>query len=259
MGKQTTKMPRALGRAKLVSPYHSLDNALGVARVLHENGGGPCSADQLLSFLGYKSIRSGMYQMRTSAARQFGLIQNSRDNISVTQLAEDILNPFLPEQATSARRDAFLNVELYKNIYNRFKGRALPPEKGLHNFLRQEYHLTENRVGPATRIFLASADQAGFLKESGGAFRLVEPVISASVQVNAGEPKVSAKVDAKAEEAGASPALIGTHKAIIGLLEELPEPKSAWPLEEKEAFKKAFLTTLDLIYPTQGEKLKEEN
>lgn len=245
----TPKKPNARqgARAKLAYPYYPLDNALRIAELIHKNAGGPCTPHQLVGFLNYTSVRSGAYQMRTSAARQFGFIRYSKDGISVTERAEKILNPVMPEDAIAAKSDAFLAVDMYEQIYEKFKGRVLPPEEGLKNLLRQEYNLSGDRAGPATRVFLASAEQAGFLKESGGKLRLVEPVIRSSGAKPAPE-KESATPEVEKPDLDS----VGIHSAILGLLQELPSAKKSWTKSQKEAFKTAFLATLDLIYPAEG-------
>ena len=245
-------------RAKLSYPYFNMISSLAVARAVHEKGGGSCTPDQLAAFLSYKSVKSGTYQTRTSAARQFGFIQSGNSKIAVTDRAQKILNPVMPEDAALAKVDAFLEVGLFNAIYEQFQGSTLPHKVGLKNLFTQSYGLSKDRSGPAIRVFLESAEQAGFFETTGDQSRLIKPSTRPSTE----EPKPrkspeqdhdggSRKPPSTGGRGGGPP---GVHTAIVGLLRELPAPGTTWKKSKKDAFKAAFAATLDFIYPTDDEE-----
>jgi hypothetical protein len=43
--------------------------------------------------------------------------------------------------------------------------------------------------------------------------------------------------------------LLDIHPALLGLLSKLPKPEEGWSLDRKEAFQRAWIATLDFLYP----------
>ena len=110
------------GRATCSYPYFNMNTSLGVARAIHEEYGGSCTPDQLAKTLKYRSVKSGTFTTRTSAARQFGFITSGNGKISTTERGHIILNPVKEEDAISARAGAFLSVDLFDKIYQKYLG-----------------------------------------------------------------------------------------------------------------------------------------
>lgn len=250
---------KAATRSSVGYPYFDLNQSLEVARAIHEKGGGTCTTDQLAAFLGYKSVNSGTYQTRVSAAKQFGLIRSEGGMISVTERAHQILSPVMPEDSVNARADAFLSAQLFNEIFEKYRGGTIPPEVGLKNLLLQSYGLSQDRVGPAVRVLMDSADQAGFFTASGDRSRLIRPAVKATNGAGSGgaqqvvsEPEQPVEKQRMLGGGGDGPA--GVHTAIIGLLRDLPPSGSVWPAKQKARFVKAFQATLDFIYPSDEEE-----
>ena len=251
-----------LNRAKFAYPYFNMKSSLDVARLIYEKGGGSCTPDQLAAFLDYKSVKSGTYQTRTSASRQFGFVQSGGGEISITERAQNILNPVMPEDAILAKTEAFLAVELFNQIYQQFQGKTLPPGVGLKNLFTQMYNLTNDRVGPAIRVFFQSAEYAGFFATGGNRSRLIKPPINISDRKPNSDIQMESQPQNEGQQkpkwtggGGGEPP--GVHSAIIGLLRELPAPGNTWKKSKKDAFKTAFAATLDFIYPTDDEAIGE--
>jgi hypothetical protein len=150
-------------------PGYSLADSVHVAKVIYERGGGSASPEHLASYLEYKSTSNGAYLSRVGAARVFGLIAKSGNLLVPTPLAHRILSPVYPEDAKKALVEAFLNVDLFKRVYEDFKGRELPPEFGLKNALRNQYGVVSGRVDTALRSLQESAETAGFFETRMGA------------------------------------------------------------------------------------------
>ena len=243
------------GRSKVSYPYFDADASLEVARLLHVKGGGSATPDQMAAFLGYKSVKSGTYQTRTSAARQFGFIRYENGTIAVTERAHKILNPVMPDDASYAKAEAFLSIELFDEIYKKFQGQTIPPEVGMKNLLIQTFGFSSDRAGPAVRVLMDSAEQCGFFSASGDRSRLIKPAIKTIGEKHVAHEQSQQKpLEEKSRQSpsgGGEPP--GVHSAIIGLLRELPAPGSPWTKSKKKAFKAAFSATLDFIYPTDEE------
>jgi hypothetical protein len=255
----------APGRSGVASPYFDLDASLAVAHAIQQQGGGTASPDQLAHWLGYKSTGSGTYVTRVSAAsKHFGLVDNSGDRLALTERAKTILSPVMPEDAVNAKVDAFLSVQLFSKIYEQYRGTQLPPEMGLKNLLLSTYKVLPDRVGQALRVFLNSAEQAGFFSTTGDRSKLIKPAIAqtstsvASTTKPDGMPPPT--VDAIVHEkqrtiGGGDGGAGGVDTAIIGLLRKLPMQGASWTAAEQTRFLTAFTHTIQFLYPTEdGEK-----
>lgn len=244
-------------RSGVTSPYFDLASSIVVAEAIYKNGGGTCTSDQLIAWLGYKTTGSGTYLTRVSAAnKHFGLIEVSGDRIMVTERAKKILAPVMPEEAVNAKIEAFLSVQLFAKVFEHFRGNTLPPEGGLKNLFLNTYKILPDRVSQAVRVFLNSAEQAGFFSTTGDRTRLVKPSTNASTAVSA---PVSSRQTEQATpperpRGGGDGPPPGVHSAIIGLLRELPLPGTQWSAQKKQRFLEAFKATVDFIYPDEEEK-----
>jgi hypothetical protein len=252
---EAAKSENASVRAGLNSPYFDLDSSIKVADMIYNRGGGSCTSDQLAAWLGYSTTRSGTYLTRVSAAnKHFGLIEQTGDRFSVTERGKTILAPVMPEDAINAKVNAFLAVPLFSKVYDNYKGGQLPPEIGLKNLFQNTFKVLPDRVSQALRIFLNSAEQAGFFSTTGDRSRLVRPTASApssAVQSTPIKEEAPAPVE-KARVGGGDGPTGGIDSAIAGLLRKLPQP-GPWNAKEKKRFKDAFLSAIDFLYPDEGE------
>lgn len=253
----------AVGRSGITSPYFDLAASVAVSQAIQQQGGGTSSPEQLAHWLGYKSTGSGTYMTRISAAtKHFGLINNSGNAFVLTERAKTILSPVMPEDATAAKVEAFIAVPLFAKVYEQFKGSPLPPEVGLKNLFLNTYKVLPDRVSQAVRVFLNSAEQAGFFSTSGDRSRLIKPTVTqASIPSKAHTPSqdsIPAKVDSHVQEkrsSGGDGGAGGVDTAIIGLLRKLPTQGSSWTKAEQTRFITAFTHTVQFLYPTDdGEK-----
>jgi len=155
-------------RSEASFPGYDLSDSVEVARAVHVKGQGVASAEHLASYLGYKGTNNGAYLTKVGAARAFGLVAKNGNLFVPTSLAQRILAPVYPNDALQALADAFLNVDLFKRIYEDFKGKELPQGLGMKNALRNIYGVLPARVDLALRTLLDSADTAGFFSTTAG-------------------------------------------------------------------------------------------
>jgi hypothetical protein len=143
-------------------------------------GGGQATPDQMAAHLGYKGTNNGAYLTKMGATTLFGLVDKNGPVFVATPLAHRIISPTYPHDQKKALVEAFLNVPLFKRIYDDFKGKELPPEFGMKNALRLQYGVTQTRVNEAYRSLMESADTAGFFETKNGArTHLIMPLIQA--------------------------------------------------------------------------------
>jgi hypothetical protein len=174
-------------------PANDLKSSIEVPRLLHVKGGGSATPDQLAAHLGYSGTNNGAYLNRVAAAVAFGLIQKVGPVYQPTTLAHHILSPTYPHDTKKALVDAFFNVQLFKQIYDEFKGKELPPEFGMKNALKLTYGVAPNRLAEAYKSLMESAETAGFFETKNGArTHLILPLIQAipgAAMPKAEEPK----------------------------------------------------------------------
>src|SRR5438270_530466 len=239
-------------RSAFTAPYFDLESSIKVARVIYEKGGGSCTADQLANWLDYASTRSGTFLTRVSAAnKHFRLIEQNGDHFIITENAEKILAPVMPEDTTNAKAEAFLSAPLFGKVYEQFKGSQLPPEVGLKNLFQSTYKVTPDRVANAVRIFLNSADQAGLLVRSGDRSRLIRPTPAFAPARSAKSPEDASPVPPEKPRGGGGDGPTGVHSAIIGLLRELPPPGTPWNQQKRDQFLLTFDNLIKLLYPAE--------
>lgn len=235
-------------RALASYAYFDLQDSLAVAKAIHDNAGGSCTLDQLASYLKYKSTSSGTFQTRLSAAKQFGFVRAEGAQIVVTDRAMQIISPVMPEDAINAKADAFLGVGLFGKVYEKFKGTTIPPKVGLRNLFMTSYGISTERVDPAVRVLMDSAEQAGFFPQ-GDQSRLVRPAVKPQAARTGSDDHPKEPPAPPRHSGGGGDGPTGVHPAIVGLLRELPPAGSKWPKKAKERFVKAFLASLEFVYP----------
>jgi hypothetical protein len=213
-------------------PYGDLNDAVEVARAMYLNAGGSGGSwEQLASWLGYGSTSSGAFRNKVATARIFGLTETKSGGATLTTLGLRIVDP---SKERAARATAFLNVPLYRRIYDDHLGMTLPPDSGL------EQEMVTLGVSPkqkvrARQIFQRSADQAGFFGL--GRNKLVMPrtdlpaLAAAASTLPSGDTPQNGTVT-------------GLHPLIVGLLHTLPEPGSAWSQDRR----RHWLDTADHVF-----------
>lgn len=241
-------------------PYFDLDDSIKVAHAIHERGGGTCSRAQLAAFLDYKTVTSGTFVSRIYAAKQFGLVEFSGESVSCTDRANRILHPVFPEDETAARVDAFLAVPLFRRVFETFDGKQLPSEVGLQNLLKNTFGIVPDRIKPALRVLLNSADQAGFFATTGNKSRMIRPVVMQAAATKTDVAQVTTKSDPPADfqktvtgGGGGDGTPPGVHPALVAILRELPRSGTEWPKSKKDRFIVGFRGILDIVFPDPEE------
>ncbi len=244
-------------------PYYNLKQCETVAETIHDKGGGACSREQLATLLKYSGTNNGGFLTKVSAAKAFGLIEESGGTLRLTARAKTILSPVMPIDAERARADAFLSIEFFKTIYERFKGTTLPQEAGLKNLLQNTYSIIPSRVVPSLTILLDSADRAGFFKATGNRSKMVYPIMGqdgAEVARGKTDDPPSEDQPPRDENGGKKRGAGGGDDggndndppipaALLGLITQLPPVGTILPPKRRAALSAAFKSAIDFLYP----------
>lgn len=234
-------------RSTIQFPYNDLDDAVRIAKAVHENAGVQCTLDQLAAYV-KQPITSGGFRVSVSTAAMFGLTENERGVVRLTELGRHIANPAKEEEAHA---EAFLRVPLYAHLYENYKGFTIPPPAALEKFI-QEAGVVSKQTDRARRAFMRSARQAGFFAH--GEDRLVRPSAGRGPGT---KPIEDVKPTADAKPKGGSgggngPDFSALHPFIQGLLKTLPEPESDWPVDARAKWLQTAASIFDLIYQGEG-------
>ena len=235
-------------RSKISFPYNDLDDGVVVARAIYEHFGTECTIDQLAGAM-KSTANSGTFRIRVSTARIFGFVTTSRGEVALTDLGQAIVDR---AREKDARAHAFLNVPLYRAIYEKYRGNVLPPAAALESEMKSLGVATKQ--GDKARLaFDRSAQQAGFYEH--GKNRLIKPGGAGAPADQAQQPGASDDAEALPDDTrngGGGPPTTPLHPFIAGLLQTLPEPETDWPARERAKWLETAANIFDLIYEGEG-------
>ena len=232
-------------RSSIGFPYQTLDEAVELATAIHKNvGAGECDDDQLAPWLS-SSQKSSSYRLRVYASKMFGLIESQPPGVhKLTDLGRRIVDS---SQADAAKAEAFLEVPLFRAVFDKYRGNSLPPAAALE----REFHMlgvSQKQTGKARSSFERSAQSAGYFNQ--GRDRLVKPGFAENTGAPLQPPPSEIDDPPKRGENGGGG---GTrHPFVEGLLQTLPSPNTVWSIEGRVAWLKAAATCFDLIYQGEG-------
>lgn len=150
---------------KLVQyPRIDLSEALRVARVAYDLGGS-ASSGLVADKIGM-SEGGGAFQARLSSTAKYGLIVRKGDIVSATGLATDIFTAYSEDERKALQFKAFLNVPLFRDIYERFSHSKLDLSI-FEKILVREYSVDRKIASSVARYFVRSAEQIGVMSADG--------------------------------------------------------------------------------------------
>lgn len=235
-------------RSSILFPYQTLDDAIAIAKAIHELHGSSCQYDQIAAHLKQSPNSSG-FRIQVGSAKTFGLVTTGQGTVTLTTLGTKICDP---QQERAARVEAFLAVPLYNAVYEKFKGNALPPTTGLEAAV-VSMGVAQKQKERARQVLQRSAQQAGFFQF--GNDRLVLPAFKASAApiVNPPEPEEPEKKKTKDEDDEE------LHPFIRGLLKKLPAPDSEWPMDGRAKWLQTAANIFDLMYTDSDDSRRSIN
>lgn len=236
-------------------PYSDLEEAISIASALLAAGGFPCEPDQLAAAM-KQTPSSGSFRQKVATARMFGLIETVQNKYQLTALGFAIMDA---NRQKAARADAFLNVPLYRKVYDAFRNQQLPPRPLALERTFAGFGVAPKQTANARIAFDRSAQQSGYF-EQGGRDRLVRPPVGSAV-ANGLAPQsetvgsdFAPPPDRDREKAGNGGGGSGSgyHPFVMGLLETLPASGTVWTIEGRAAWLEAAASAFKLIYKGDG-------
>ena len=237
-------------RSTIDFPYLSLDIAVDVAKAVYARSGfHSCEQDELAAQMG--QVISGAFRQKTSAARSFGIIKkDGRTAFCLTDLGKRVVQD---SSEKAALVEAFLAVELYSAIFDKYRGHTLPPDKALERSMG-ELGVSSKQTDRARQAFQKSANHAGFFDS--GDNRLVRPNIrvplSDHIHDSSGKLQgdtISDQRNVENDENDSRAASVSRfHPFIEGLLQTLPQEGEDWSGTDRVKWLKLAASAFDMIY-----------
>jgi hypothetical protein len=235
-------------RSEIEFPYSDLESAVEIGKTIHDKAGSSCEVDELAAWMG-QTASGGTFRTRLGAARMFGLIETGQGRVALTQLGRDVLDD--SGNGRASRVTAFLNVELFRVMYDQYKGNALPPPPAIERQMEQ-LGVSPKQKERARQTFMKSAQYAGFIDTSTG--RFVKPGI---VPKDDGQRQQDRPVDSDRSRSsgsgdGSEPPAIDP--IIGGLLKRLPKTGDVWPEVDRKLWLQLLEGSFKLIYKDAPEE-----
>lgn len=118
-------------------PYISLKEALEMAD--HVKAIGKASTETLAKAMG--ETPSGWFKLKVASVKRWGVVEGHGE-MQVTQAYKDIKSEKYLNHALEVKRGLFLNIPLFKQIYDEYKNNGLPQEPYLTNAIADKFGLS---------------------------------------------------------------------------------------------------------------------
>jgi hypothetical protein len=184
-----------------VPPSLNLEEASDITNRIYELAGSEASYDVVSRITG-NSTRSSTFLNKIITLKNYGLITDVNRTITLTESGRKIAGPRTPTERALALKQAFLNIGLYSTVYEKFKGRLLPPDEFLINTFA-DYVPTRELASAWMDSFKKSAKKAGLLELRQDGKIVVLETINPSHHAEFIEPELP-PVEQKKEEVPAS-------------------------------------------------------
>lgn len=243
-GESSASQRRANSTIKF--PYVGLDDVSAIADTMLNRYGGHCSMVQLASALEQKPS-SGAFRVKVTAAKMFGVVSGRGDNLSLTPMGSALTDP---DRRRQARVDAFLQVPLYKAIYDEAtrQGGMMPGSlKGIEQMIVR-LGVVPNQAETARLAFNRSARFAGFFEH--GDNRLIMPALGPETVAAEEDADASGSTSGGSSDDGPDgDDLPGKPTLLVEVFKRLPDEGEAFSQAERELWSSMLEAILNVLYP----------
>ena len=225
-------------RSSISFPYYDLETCLALVEAISRNAGASdCTDDQIAAWIDLSPKSSG-FRSRMTAARLFDLIEQGQDHGS--RLSDLGLKTVDPHHALGATVTAFLNVPLFKRVFENWRGQQVPPAAALERAML-EFGVANKQTARARQTLERSATVAGFYEQ--GRDRLVQPGLKPNNKPETPPPGGGGN---RSGSGGNGPPTIDP--IIGGLIARLPASGAEWPMSERKLWLQILESSFELVY-----------
>jgi hypothetical protein len=176
-----------------VPPVLTLEEAASIITDYYEQTGGEQTTYDPLSTITGNSRSSSVFWRKIVTIRNYGLLQAENDVASLTGLGLRIAAPHDPADRADALKQAFLNVEIFKNAYERYKGKILPLDEYLENAFTS--YVPKELAREWVEKFKSSLKTAGLIEDRNGKLQVRESVLVTVPEALKEPPPAEAKIE----------------------------------------------------------------
>lgn len=169
-------------------PQASFEKCLELADAVESLGGS--SSNEVVAHKLGKQPTSGGFSIIIGSTSKFGLVENRKGNLSVTERYKEIKLAYTPEEKSKLLAESFLLPPVFKSLFEKFKGRELPLAF-LPKMLIREFNVEEAAASRVSGYFVEGVKQLGLIDDS-GCLQEISP--SLQIEENVLEPS-NAKTD----------------------------------------------------------------
>lgn len=189
---QRNWFPERKKRDESVGRFREEALKIGYA-IKDNNGGNPWEPDEIRKAIGAGTGGNAWFYL-TAASRDYGLTvgTSTSERIELTDLGRDLVYAPNPEAEKSLKVKAFLNVDLFKQVLDYYKGSNLPEMKYLGNTLQKQFGLDPETHEEFSRIF---RENCQYLEITSGIRVQSEGPIGSALEPEAPETVTLAEVD----------------------------------------------------------------
>lgn len=231
-------------RSSIQFPYMGLDDSEALALAIQKEAGAlPLTDDQLAPVINLSQKSSG-YRTKLSAARMFGVIETENGKHRLSDLGKRMVDS---NQQRAAKAEAFLNIPLYRKVYEEHKGGTIPPTAALQREM-VGYGVAAKQAPKARQVMERSAEAAGFYEK--GRDRLVAPVLRDDGDAGGdnGGGGAGNGGDDSGDGGTGGRVVSQLHKIVQGMIEELPSRGETWSVEGRVKWLRLAANAFDMIY-----------
>lgn len=176
-------------------PRVTLEKVIAIPNAIKEkNGGNPWPAAEIAGVLGV-SAKSVNFTYYLLSSKKFGLTDgtSAKGQVTLTALGRELVYSGNHEEELKAKQTAFLNVEIFKQVLEHYKGGKLPEMQYLGNTLESKFKLPTTFHEEFSTLFRQNCEYAGLA--AGAPATGTEPGSPSPIEVSVsdvivlGEPK----------------------------------------------------------------------
>lgn len=189
----------------------------------------------------------GTWNTRMSLLRGFKLIETDGNQISLSQLGQQIVNGSNVQDQIAARRTAMMNLKAYRDLVESFEGTQLPETATLATRLQFEYGKTEEFARRAAQAFVDSLVHAE-MKDSDDVVRRTGQLGTLPARMSSQPSDEEDEAEAVEIDAAFDEALIGDESQIVEVVPDTkPQPVSAVSVSIAVSLDLSAFTAEDVI------------
>jgi hypothetical protein len=143
-------------------PKNTLEDAIRIPKAIEEkNAGNPMPSADLARAVGYRLANDWRFLDLIRSADQYGLVERTGGNVSLTKLGQDVVAPSSPTQRSEALLTAFRSVKDFAAVEKFYNGKRIPEDEFFLNTLTREFGIPRDRVETFAKTFV---DNLKFLR-----------------------------------------------------------------------------------------------